>query len=458
MARLLVVESEASLAEQLAKTLARFDHEVDICSDGTCALKRVSDNSYEVVLLDTFVMVETDIDLINFAVKRRPGTEVIMLATVDDIEKAIEGMRRGAYFYVTKSMRMDDIAMVVEHALKRRAAGFALDTLQKAEGEKLVGTGGAMRRVLELVNKVAPTDSTVLITGETGTGKEVLANLIHRISPRRDRSFVALSCAALPETLLESELFGYKKGAFTGATSDKKGLFEEADKGTIFLDEVSEMALMTQVKLLRVLQDGELRRVGDTLTRRVNVRVIAATNKDLRELINEGTFREDLYFRLNVVQIHLPPLRERLDALPNLIEHFLDMFSRKQRKRITGLDESARALLESYHYPGNIRELENILEHAVIMADEPVIRAQDLPDHVRFRRERLALPERSEPDFVTLEEMEKRLIIDTLMKCGGNQTVAAQKLGISRSTLWRKIKSHGINLSQFETPAPDETS
>jgi transcriptional regulator with PAS, ATPase and Fis domain len=315
-----------------------------------------------------------------------------------------------------------------------------------------------MRRVLELVHKVAPTDSTVLLTGETGTGKEVLANLVHRISPRRDRAFVALSCAALPETLLESELFGYKKGAFTGANSDKKGLFEEADHGTIFLDEVSEMALMTQVKLLRVLQDGELRRVGDTVTRRVNVRVIAATNKDLREQINRGTFREDLYFRLNVVQIHLPPLRDRMDALPNLIEHFLGMFSRKQRKRITGLDESARALLENYHYPGNIRELENILEHAVIMADGPVIRAHDLPDHVRFRRERLALPKMSEPDFVTLQQMEKQLIIDTLVKCNGNQTVAAHKLGVSRSTLWRKVKLHGINLSQFETPASDHTA
>ena len=452
MAKVLVVESESSVREQLANTLGRFGHSVDVCSDNRCMLKRVSESSYEVVLLDTLIMLQTHIDVVNFTIKRHPGTEVIMLTSVDDIEKAVEGLRRGAYFYVIKSMKMDDIAMVVEKALKRRVAGAALDTLQRGETEKLVRTGHAMRRVLELVGKVAPTDSTVLLTGETGTGKEVLANLIHQISPRRDKAFVAVSCAALPETLLESELFGYKKGAFTGATSDKTGLFEEADKGTIFLDEVSEMALMTQVKLLRVLQNGELRRVGDTVTRRVNVRVIAATNKELREHINKGAFREDLYFRLNVIQIHLPPLRERMDALPNLIDYFVDKFSRKLGKRISGVDESAQTLLENYHYPGNIRELENIIEHAVIMTDGRFIEAHDLPDHVRFQIERLALPGVSEPDFITLEQMEKGLIVDTLRKCSGNQTVAAQKLGISRSTLWRKIKGHGIKLSQSETP------
>ena len=452
MAKLLVVESEGSLRDRLASTLARFGHRVDVCSDSKCMLKRLSDSSYEVVLLDTRIMVQTDIDLVNFTVKRHPNTEVLMLAGVDDIEHAVDGLRRGAYFYVIKSMKTDDIAMVVENALKRRVDGQALDTLQKVQAENLVGTGGAMRRVLELVAKVAPTDSTVLLTGETGTGKEVLANLIHRLSPRRDKAFVAVSCAALPETLLESELFGYKKGAFTGAISDKKGLFEEADRGTMFLDEVSEMALMTQVKLLRVLQDGELRRVGETVTRRVNVRVLAATNKDLRERIRKNAFREDLYFRLNVIQIKLPPLRERMDALPNLIDFFVDKFSHRLGKRVSGVDESARLLLDQYDYPGNIRELENIVEHAVIMADEAVIRAHDLPDHVSAGAKRLALPYRSELDFVTLEQMERRLIIDTLTKCKGNQTVAAKKLGISRSTLWRKISKHGIDLSQFETP------
>ncbi len=418
-------------------------------------LKRLSDSSYEVVLLDTRIMAQTDIDLVNFTGRRHPRTEVIMLAGVDDIEAAVDGLRRGAHFYVVKSMKMDDMAMVVENALKRRVDGEAFDTLQKVQAENLVGTGGAMRRVLELVAKVAPTDSTVLLTGETGTGKEVLANLIHRLSPRRDKAFVAVSCAALPETLLESELFGYKKGAFTGATSDKKGLFEEADRGTIFLDEVSEMALMTQVKLLRVLQDGEFRRVGETVTRRVNVRVLAATNKDLRERIRENTFREDLYFRLNVIQIQLPPLRKRMDALPNLIQFFIDKFSAKLGKRVSGLDEPAMLLLDHYDYPGNIRELENIIEHALIMADEGVIRAHDLPDNVSTGARRLALPYRSEPDFLTLEQMERGLIVDTLARCKGNQTVAAKKLGISRSTLWRKISKHGIDLSQFETPSSD---
>ena len=246
-----------------------------------------------------------------------------------------------------------------------------------------------------------------------------------------------------------------RRGAFTGATSDKKGLFEEADRGTIFLDEVSETALMTQVKLLRVLQDGELRRVGETITRRVNVRVIAATNRDLRERIKNNAFREDLYFRLNVIQIQLPPLRERMDALPNLIGFFIDKFSARLGKRVSGVDESARAILGQYHYPGNIRELENIVEHSVIMADEGVIRTHDLPEHVAVGAQRLALPYSSEPDFVTLEQMERGLIIDTLIKCKGNRTIAAKKLGISRSTLWRKVSKHGIDLSQFATPLSD---
>ncbi len=455
MASILIVESEQSVREGLTETLVRFGHRVDLCSDSKCMLKQVSDNSYEVVLLDCRVAAETDIDLIHFTLRRHPGTEIIMLAEVDDLDKAAEAIRRGAYFYVLKSMKMDDVAMLVEGALKRREDGQALDAFQRATTEDLVGTGGAMRRVLELASKVAPTSSTVLLTGETGTGKEVLANLIHQISPRRSRAFVAVNCAALPETLLESELFGYKKGAFTGATTDKKGLFEEADKGTMFLDEVSEMTLMTQVKLLRVLQDGELRRVGDTLTRRVDVRVIAATNQDLRQRIEEKTFREDLYFRLNVIQIRLPPLRERMDALPSLVRHFIDKCDRKLNKRITGMDESAQLILEKYDYPGNIRELENMIEHAAIMADSGLIRAIDLPEHVTVRGVRRALPERSEGDFLTIEEMEKRLIVDTLTRCNGNQTETAKKLGISRSTLWRKVSKHAIQLSQFETSAGD---
>ena len=451
MASLLIVESEASLRERLTDTLVRFGHRVDICSDSRCMLKRVSDNSYEVVLLDTRIAAETDIDLIHFTLRRHPGTEIIMVADVDNIDKAVEAISRGAYFYVLKSMKMDDVVMLVENALKKREDGQALDAFQIANVQDLVGTGGAMRRVLELAAKVAPTNSTVLLTGETGTGKEVLAHLIHQISPRRGKSFVAVSCAALPETLLDSELFGYKKGAFTGATSDKKGLFEEAEKGTMFLDEVSEMSLMTQVKLLRVLQDGELRRVGETVARRVDVRVIAATNKDLREGIKNKTFREDLYFRLNVIQIRQPPLRERMDALPSLVRHFIDKFDRKLDKRITGVDESAQFILENYDYPGNIRELENIIEHAAIMAEAGLIKLSDLPEHMTTTGVRRALPDRSESDFITLEEMEKRLIMDTLTRCNGNQTVAAKKLGISRSTLWRKIGKHGIKLSQFET-------
>jgi transcriptional regulator with PAS, ATPase and Fis domain len=319
------------------------------------------------------------------------------------------------------------------------------DRYEQGMVEELAGNSPAMQRVIRLLQKVAPTDGTVLLLGESGTGKEVLANAVHRLSARKDKPFVAINCAALPEALLESEMFGHVKGAFTGANQDKVGLFEEANGGTIFLDEIGDMAPITQAKLLRVLQNGEIRRVGASVSARVNVRIIAATNRDLVLAVEENRFREDLYFRLNVVQIRIPPLRERMEALPSLIQHFIKLANSRYGKQVTGLDDQTKSLLAHYEFPGNVRELETIIAHAVIMADGPHIRAVDLPDQVQFGiKPRLRIAHHAERSVMTLVELEKNHIQTTLESLKGNQTKAAKLLGISRSTLWRKMKEYGL--------------
>ncbi|MBI4830696.1 MAG: sigma 54-interacting transcriptional regulator [Candidatus Lindowbacteria bacterium] len=333
----------------------------------------------------------------------------------------------------------------------------------------MMGDSPVIQKMIALATRVAPTDSTVLLLGESGTGKEIIAEYIHRMSNRYDKPFLAINCSALPETLLESELFGYVKGAFTGATSDRKGLFEEGNNGTIFLDEVGDMPLMTQVKLLRVLHNREIRRLGGNKTVKVNVRIIAATNQDLITAIHEKRFREDLFFRLNVIQVKIPPLRGRMDSLPSLIRYFISKFNRRFNRNIREIDRQAQFILTNYTYPGNVRELENIIEHAVIMAEDDVIRASSLPDYLQsIKKPMLALPEGIEeavglaareagagaPEFMTLADMEKRLITETLIKCDSNQTLAAEKLGISRSTLWRKMKEYDIRTSLASDTVP----
>lgn len=314
---------------------------------------------------------------------------------------------------------------------------------QIAEG--IVGKSPIIRRVVDLAKKIAPTNSTVLITGETGVGKELVARFIHYLSPRREKPFVALNCAAVPETLIESELFGHKKGSFTGAHTDKKGLFEEANSGTFFLDEVGDLTLSTQVKLMRVIENQEIRPVGSNETRKIDVRIIAATNRDLSLLVKDGKFREDLLFRLNVIQIHIPPLRERKEDIPLLVGYFLKKYGRKMGRNIVNISDSALTMLLNYDYPGNIRELENIIEHSIIVAEGNTITKDDLPDYIPFTQ---SLPEpahRSEEvSFKTLSQMEEELIRQTLKKCRGNQTQAAKKLGIGRTTLIRKMKKFGI--------------
>jgi len=442
---ILIADHSQQFREQMAHILVGADHRVELAAVPEKAMHSVSHRQFDVVLLDVDMMQGGDLDMINFIKQAHPATEIIVVTDADRINRGVEGMRRGAYIYALRSLGAADFLTLIERALDKRQRFHELRILERSSVENTVGSSPAMQRVLELATKVAATDSTVLLTGESGTGKDVIANLIHRTSSRASRPFVVVNCAALPETLLESELFGHVKGAFTGAAGDKRGLFEEADQGTIFLDEIGDMTLVTQAKLLRVLENGEVRRVGDIAARNVDVRVIAATNQDLQLAIADRRFREDLYFRLNVVQIKLPPLRERRDSLPNLIRHFIAKYNRELGRNITGIDEQALYALANYDYPGNIRELENIIEHGIIMADGGTISAGDLPETVWQAPERLALPDLAGDEFLTIDEMERRLIEDTMSRVGGNQTVAAQKLGISRSTLWRKLRRHGLS-------------
>lgn len=443
---ILVACADPVYAMTLQRFLADDGHQVERCVDVPGVLRLTSRKRFDVVVLDLELRTQGDVDLISFVRQKNPGTRLILLFEVSQLDRALEGIRQGAYFYLPKSCPPSDVALVVYKAERSQAAEAAVEQFEQSAFEELVGHTPAMMRVVELVQKVAPTDSTVLLLGESGTGKEVLANTLHRLSRRRDAPFIAINCAALPDALLESEIFGHVKGAFTGADRDKRGLFEEADGGTVFLDEIGDMALITQAKLLRVLQSGEIRPVGGNVTRRVDVRIIAATNRDLVEAVAANAFREDLYFRLNVIQIRLPPLRERKEALATLVPHFLAKFNRQYGKSIRGLDEHAASLLHHYPFPGNVRELESILAHAVIVADEVWVRAQDLPDSVRFGGSpRLSLPYSGPSSLGTLAEMEAEHVARVLEAVGGNQTQASKLLGISRSTLWRKMREYGID-------------
>ena len=442
--RILVACRDTAYGATLADFLARKGTEVERCHDAQGFLRLVSRRDFDILVVDLELGDESNVELVSFVRHKNAASKLILLFAAASLERAIDGIRQGAFFYLPKSSPPSDVVLVVEKALEIRTAQAAVSEYEQTVFEELVGGSAAMQRVVELIRKVAPTDSTVLLLGESGTGKEVLAGTIHRLSRRHGKAFIAVNCAALPEGLLESELFGHTKGAFTGADRDKRGLFEEADGGTIFLDEVGDMAAITQAKLLRVLQNGEIRRVGASVPQRVDVRVLAATNRDLLEAVQKNTFREDLYFRLNVIQIRIPPLRQRMDALPALIHHFLQRSNAKLGKHVRGMDDHAASLLQQYEYPGNVRELENIIAHAVILADDDLIRAHDLPEQVQHGIARLALPCRVEDGILSLAKLEERHIRSTLEKLNGNQTLAAKKLGISRSTLWRKMREYNM--------------
>jgi len=371
-----------------------------------------------------------------------PATEVIMITAFGSIEKGVEAIKVGAFDYITKPFENKALLELVnklvdEKRRTREMRELTSSIRQQSEFDPIIGRSKAILRIMDLVGRAARTDSTILISGESGTGKELIAKSIHALSPRKEHRFIAINCGAIPENLQESELFGHAKGAFTTAHSDKKGLFEVADGGTVFLDEIAEMSLATQVKLLRFLEDNELRRVGENFTRKVNLRVIVATNRNLEREIEKGTFRSDLYYRINVIPFHVPPLRERKEDIPLLLEHFIAKYNHKTGTNIKKVSKRAEAMLTNYDWPGNIRELENIIQRAIALSTSTQEITPDmLPSNITERE-----TEKNSGSNGTLSQVEKQVILETLKRMKGNKRKTAEELGISKATLWRKLKN-----------------
>jgi len=446
MATILLVDDEPSARGTMALLLKRRGHRVIEAADVRAATKALADSAFEVVVTDLRMPDGDGLDVLRAAKAHCPDADVVLLTAYAGWESAKAAIQLGAFDYFEKGREPDELLHRIERAVEDKALRRENENLRAQVRARfglpgLIATSAEMARVLDLVERVAPTDATVLIRGESGTGKEIIAKALHHAGPRASGRFVAINCGALPEPLLESEIFGHVKGAFTGAAANKKGLFEEAHGGTLFLDEIGEMAPGLQVKLLRVLQSGEVRPVGSTQVITVDARVVAATNRDLEPMIRRGTFREDLFYRLNVIPIALPPLRERREDIPLLAEHFLARFSQRQG-RVLRLSAGATERLLRYAWPGNVRELENAMERLAILARDETIEAGDLPPHIGAG---LALG--TAPGLAaeqTLAEAERAHIIQILERCGWNHSRAAEALGIGRTTLWRKLKDYGI--------------
>src|SRR2546425_2386814 len=443
-AKLLVADDDPGLRESLERTLTREGYQVVVASDGQAALERLQGGGFDLILTDLKMPGLSGIELLRAAKAIAPDIDVVLLTAFGTIEEAVQAMKDGAYDFLTKPFQRAQLLRVVRQALERRdliqqnrALQQRLDAL--LQHGAVVGNSPAFRRMISLIDQVADSSATVLIQGESGTGKEGAARLIHQRSGRRQKPFVAVNCAALPETLLESELFGFEKGAFTGAAMRKEGRFELADGGTLFLDEVADLSLVTQPKILRVLQEGEFERLGGTRSLQVDVRIVAATNQDLSEMVKEKRFREDLYYRLNVISVRVPPLRERHEDIRVLAQHYLRIYAAKNGRKLEGFSNEALERLESYAWPGNVRELENLIERTVLLARKDRIDAEDLPEEVAGvkRPPRDAILELV---GTPLDEIEQRLLDETLRITGGNKTQAAKLLGIDVRTVARKLE------------------
>jgi DNA-binding NtrC family response regulator len=447
--RILIVDDEDSIRDYLSMMLEREGYEVSACENGKKALRLNSKKAYDVVITDLQLPGMSGIEILTALRDADPSLPVIIITGHASQESAVEALNIGAFYYLLKPVSNEELKQVVRTALEMRRLKDENSDLERAlhpAGEReMVGESERMSAVFDLIDRVATTSSTVLLYGESGTGKELVARAIHQHSARADKRFVSINCGALPETLLESELFGHVKGSFTGAVRDKRGLFVVAEGGTFFLDEVSETSTAIQVKLLRVLQEREVVPVGGTKPTKVDVRVVAATNADLDRAIKEGRFRADLYYRLNVIPITIPPLRERKGDIPLLVDHFLERFT-SGAKRIS---DGAMEILTSYDWPGNVRELENIIERAVILEDGDEISAESL--NISIFPERLRKQARSASEGalgvsgVTLEELERRYLLQTLEETGWKKKTAAEILGINPSTLYRKLQRYGMD-------------
>ena len=455
--RILVVEDDASMGFFLSEAMRKEGYRVDVVGSGEEALERIAQDLFNVVILDLKLPSMDGMEVLANIKVTNPEMVVIMITAHGSKDIAIEAIRKGAYDYFTKPFGINEMRVVVKRALERGQLEDEIkrlrETVDKRKGfYNIVGNSKAMRDVFDIAETVFDNDITVLITGESGTGKELIAEAIHYNSPRRAKTFVKLNCVAIPETLLESELFGYEKGAFTGATRQKLGKFELANHGTLMLDEIGDMSLTTQAKLLRVLQEREVERVGGINPIKVDVRIIASTNHDLSQLVREQRFREDLYFRLNVLPIHIPPLRERREDIPLLVDHFVSLYKTKFHKDIEGFADDAMDLLINYSWPGNVRELENVVQRAFILSKERVIQEWSLPPEIRRQRkesffdmEKLetGLPFNEKVEMV-VGEVEKKLIIQAMDKVGWKREKVASLLGISLKTLYNKMKKYGL--------------
>jgi DNA-binding NtrC family response regulator len=443
---ILVVDDEKNIREGLAEALSLDGYAVKTAADGAEGLRAVDSGAIDLVITDLKMPAMSGGDLLRTIGGRYPGLPVIVLTGHGTIEDAVEAMRYGAFDFLTKPVNLDHLSLLVKRALEsRELARKNLELEAEVEAQRktssMVGSSAEMKRIYDLIRRVAPTKASVLITGESGVGKELVADAIHNLSPRRDGPLVKVHCAALAESLLESELFGHEKGAFTGAQARKRGRFELANEGTLFLDEIGEINQNVQIKILRVLQDRKFERVGGEETLDTDVRIVAATNRDLKKEIAEGRFREDLYYRLNVVNIHVPPLRERRDDIPLLAMSFLKEFAAENGKKLEGFEPKARHILYAHSWPGNVRELKNCVESAVVMARGPLVGPEDLPPSVRAESEERDI---RVPSGSSLEEAEKILIRETLAAQGGNKSRTAEILGIGRKTLYQKIDEYGL--------------
>ena len=462
-ARILIVDDEDIVVRSCVRILGDGDYQVEAVQDSTEALRKIDEGQFDVVILDIMMPKMDGMEVLRRVKEAHPDIDVIMITGLSQIETAVQAMKLGAFDYLPKPFEPDELKLVVARALERRRLlqenlDLKTEVSSKYRLENIVGSSPAMQNVYRLIAKCAPTNSTVLLTGESGTGKELVARAIHYNSLRRDKPFVPVDCNALSENLLESELFGHVKGSFTGAVANKRGLFEIARGGTLFLDEIGNISLSIQAKLLRVIQEREFKAVGDTRTQEADVRLIAATNKDLKAMVAEGAFREDLFYRINIFPIQVPPLRERRDDIPGLAYHFLKNFSKELDKKLIGFSEEAMNVLTNHNWPGNVRELENAIHRAAILATDKLIRKAHLASIVdaaplsldvprtgdELKRIKKAAREKS------VEDIEKLFVLEALKRNAWNVTRSAEETGMQRANFQALMKKYNIRIRETE--------
>jgi len=457
MTSILVIEDEHLQKELLTTILKEAGYNVFSASSLEEARKIISQYHPEIILTDLKLQNEDGMDILNDLPEEPFKPAVIIITAFGSIPSAVEAIKKGAFDYLTKPINKEVLLLTIKRAeekinLVKEVYRLKSELYEKFKIDGVVGKSKKMLQVIEIVKKVAPTNATVLICGESGTGKELIARAIHHNSPRKDNPFIAINCAAIPETLIESELFGYEPGAFTGANTRKIGLIEAANKGTLFLDEVAELPLITQSKLLRVLQEKEIRRIGGKETIKVDVRIIAATNKNLLEEVQKKKFREDLYYRLKVVTIEIPPLRERKEDIPELVKYFIEKYSKEFGKQIKGIEEKAMQALLNYHWPGNIRELESVIEKAIIICEDDKIKFKDIADELKLSNPKSIFEIEIPEEGIDYKELEKELLKKALIKSNFVIAKAAKILNMSYKTFWYRLKKYGLlkNLPKWE--------